>query len=59
MASLEEIRTTRLAKIELLKKAGMDPYPAKVPRDFCLFDARGNFAEYMTGGVGKKAGEEV
>jgi lysyl-tRNA synthetase class 2 len=63
MASLEEIRTTRLAKIELLKKAAMDPYPAKVPRDFCLFDARGNFAEYETVVAGKEpgnhAGEEV
>jgi lysyl-tRNA synthetase class 2 len=45
MASLEEIRTTRLQKIELLKKAGMDPYPAKVPRDFCLADAKAHFHE--------------
>lgn len=44
MASLEEIRAARLAKIELLKKAGMDPYPAKVPRDMCLQDARAEFA---------------
>ena len=46
MASLEELRTTRLAKLELLKKAGMDPYPAKIPRDHCLADARVAFAEY-------------
>ncbi len=46
MASLDELRTTRLAKLELLKKAGMEAYPAKVPRDFCLKDARANFAEY-------------
>ena len=46
MASLEELRTTRLHKLELLKKAGMDPYPARVPRTFCLEDARKSFVEY-------------
>jgi lysyl-tRNA synthetase class 2 len=46
MASLEELRTTRLRKLELLKKAGMDPYPAKVPRSFCLEDAKKNFQVY-------------
>ncbi len=46
MASIEEIRTIRLQKLEILKKAGMNPYPAKVPRDFCLADARNNFAEF-------------
>lgn len=46
MASLEELHQTRLHKLELLKKAGMDPFPAKVPRTFCLADARNNFAEY-------------
>lgn len=33
MASLEEIKQERLAKIELLKKAGMDPYPATTKRN--------------------------
>lgn len=46
MASLEELRSTRLAKIELLKKAGMEAYPAKVPRDFCLADAKKSFKDY-------------
>ncbi len=46
MASLEELRATRLHKLDLLKKAGMDPYPAKVPRDSCLADAKNNFVEY-------------
>ncbi len=46
MASIDELRTTRLQKLELLKKAGMEAYPAKVPRDFCLEDARANFGEY-------------
>jgi lysyl-tRNA synthetase, class II len=34
MASLEEIREGRLKKLETLKAAGMDPYPAKTERDF-------------------------
>jgi lysyl-tRNA synthetase class 2 len=67
MASLEEIRIMRLAKIELLKKGGMDPYPSKVPRDFCLADAKANFNEYTTAGAkegveqkgGKYAGTSV
>ncbi len=59
MASLEEIRAGRLHKLELLKKAGMEAYPAKVPRTFCLKDAKGNFADYDKDGSGKNAGKEV
>lgn len=46
MASIEELKKTRLKKLELLKKAGMVPYPAKVPRTFCLTDAKNNFSQY-------------
>jgi lysyl-tRNA synthetase class 2 len=46
MASDIEIRNIRIQKIELLKKAGMDPYPSKVPRDMCLKDTRINFDEF-------------
>jgi lysyl-tRNA synthetase class 2 len=46
MASIDELRATRLAKIDLLKKASMEAYPAKVPRDHCLKDAKAHFAEY-------------
>jgi lysyl-tRNA synthetase class 2 len=46
MASIEELKATRIAKLELLKKAGINPYPSKVPRTFCLADARANFVEY-------------
>lgn len=46
MASQEEVKTVRLKKIELLRKADMDPYPAKIPRDFCLRDAKANFTEF-------------
>jgi lysyl-tRNA synthetase class 2 len=47
MASEIEIRNTRIAKIELLKKAGFEAYPSKVPRDMCLKDARLVFDEYV------------
>jgi len=45
MASLEELRVTRLNKLELLKKAGMEAYPAKVPRTCSLAEAKKDFAE--------------
>ncbi|HEY4509038.1 MAG TPA: lysine--tRNA ligase [Candidatus Paceibacterota bacterium] len=43
MASLDEIRKNRLEKIEILKKAGINPYPAKVPRDFPIDFLKTNF----------------
>ncbi|MCR4334838.1 MAG: lysine--tRNA ligase [Patescibacteria group bacterium] len=46
MSSLEELKEIRLKKLELLKEAEMNPYPSKIPRDFCLFDAKKNFSEY-------------
>lgn len=46
MASLEELKSIRLKKLELLKQAGMPAYPAKVPRSFCLADAKNNFSEF-------------
>jgi len=46
MASLEELRAARLKKLDLLRAAGIDPYPAKVPRTFCLADAKANFSDY-------------
>ncbi len=46
MASLEELRSTRLAKLDILKKYGMNPYPSKVPCTFCLADAKANFEEF-------------
>ncbi len=36
MASLEEIRKTRLEKIDILRKNGMEPYPARTDREFSL-----------------------
>ncbi len=50
MASLEEIRTGRIAKLELLKQAGVNPYPAKVSRDMSLSDVRAGFEKYAAEG---------
>ena len=43
MASLEEIRKNRLEKLELLKKAGMNPYPDSARRNFSLAEAAEKF----------------
>lgn len=45
MSSLDEIRESRTKKIDILRKAGMDPFPSKVPRSFSLCDARKDFDE--------------
>ncbi|MEK7501364.1 MAG: lysine--tRNA ligase [Patescibacteria group bacterium] len=50
MSSLLELKQTRLGKLELLKKAGMDAYPVSVPRDFCLSEARAKFTEFEKSG---------
>ncbi len=41
--SLDEVRGVRLEKLEKLKEYGMDPYPARVARTFCLGDFGKNF----------------
>jgi lysyl-tRNA synthetase class 2 len=46
MASLEELRAVRVAKLEKLRSIGIDPYPAKVARDASLADVKGDFARY-------------
>lgn len=45
MASIQELRKVRLEKLELLKKAGLEPYPSKVLRDFSLSEAKLKFEE--------------
>lgn len=45
MASLDELRNTRLEKLERLKKAGVNPYPSRIPRDYSIADAVGRFDE--------------
>jgi len=45
MASIEELRDTRIKKIELLKEAGMNPYPVSVPRDYTISEIKNRFEE--------------
>jgi lysyl-tRNA synthetase class 2 len=45
MASFEELRDTRIAKLAKLKEAGMDPYPAKVPQDHTLQQVKESFKD--------------
>ncbi len=47
MASLEDIREGRLAKLQILKDKGINPYPAKVPRDFPIDFLKKNFDEHI------------
>lgn len=44
MASIEELRSARIAKIEKLKKAGMDPYPATLERTYSISEIKNSFA---------------
>lgn len=46
MASLEDVRATRLKKLQLLKDAGVNPYPAKVPRDLSNSQFKKDFSEF-------------
>src|SRR3989344_7956421 len=46
--SLEEIRKTRLGKIELLRESGMDPYPSGTTRTHAIQDVRVDFSSLET-----------
>ncbi|KND50609.1 MAG: lysine--tRNA ligase [Parcubacteria bacterium C7867-003] len=46
MAGLDEIREARLAKLQILKDKGINPYPSKVPRDFPIDFLKTNFDKY-------------
>lgn len=50
MASLDEIRSGRLAKLERLRALGIDPYPARVPRDFPIAELKTQFEKYAGAG---------
>ena len=45
MSGIDDIREVRLKKLELLREAGIESYPAKTKRDFSLFDVRTKFVE--------------
>jgi lysyl-tRNA synthetase class 2 len=43
MSSIEEIKASRLGKLEALKNSGVNPYPAKAMRELSLGEAIQNF----------------
>src|SRR3990167_2211436 len=43
MSSLDELRSVRLEKLQKLRDAGMNPYPAKVSRDYSLKEIKDSF----------------
>ncbi len=43
MASIEELRSARLSKINKLKEAGMNPYPSSVSRDYSIKEVKNSF----------------
>lgn len=45
MASIEELRETRLKKIKLLEEKGMNPYPISVPFDMSIREIKNRFLE--------------
>ncbi len=51
MASLSELRDVRLEKLEKLKAAGMNPFPASVPRDMTLAELKNDLAKLETSGI--------
>lgn len=50
MASLEEIRSTRLEKLNLLKERGLLPFPAKSKRTHTISDVREQFSKLSESG---------
>lgn len=45
MSSIDEIRDNRIRKLELLRKRGMNSYPAESKREISLEDAVSNFSD--------------
>ena len=43
MSSIDEIRDARIKKLELLRKKGINPYPAESKRELSLKQAVENF----------------
>ena len=54
MSSIDEIRDTRIKKLELLKKQGINPYPAQSNRELTLAEAIANFADLEKNKESKK-----
>ncbi len=45
MASLSEIRDARLKKLKILESLGINPFPARVSRDFSLYQFKKDFTD--------------
>lgn len=59
MSSIDEIRDARIKKLELLKKRGVNPYPAKSKRELSLEKAIENFDDLEKSGDSKWIGGRV
>jgi len=53
MSSIDEIRSARIKKLELLKQKGVDPYPAESKRELSLKEAFDLFGELEKSGKAK------
>ncbi len=53
MSSIDEIRHARIKKLELLKKKGIDPYPAESKRELALVEALNDFESLEKSGAVK------
>ncbi|OHB20343.1 MAG: lysine--tRNA ligase [Parcubacteria group bacterium RIFCSPHIGHO2_01_FULL_56_18] len=51
MASVDELRADRLKKLELLKLAGMEAYPAHTDKDTDIADFQTRFADILAAGT--------
>lgn len=47
MSSIDEIRNTRIEKLNLLKKKGINPYPSVSNREISLLEAKKDFEELV------------
>ena len=48
MSTNESVRADRLKKLQLLKDAGVDPYPARISRDMSVAEYIADFAKHET-----------
>jgi lysyl-tRNA synthetase class 2 len=53
MSSIDEIRDTRIKKLEILKSKGINPYPSKSKRELSLKEAIDDFESLETSGEDK------
>jgi lysyl-tRNA synthetase class 2 len=59
MSSIDEIRDAKIKKLELLKKKGIDPYPAKSKRELSLKEAVDSFDSLEKGKEAKWIGGRI